>query len=127
MLLAEAAAAVPHATSAMDAEAWGLKVGLDLVAAAGARVPVRRLEVYGDNLAVVRFGAGTGRVQGPHVCGLVSSPLARSLGLGWDMRWHAVRRRFNSAADAAATVARDRGTALALTGARSPEVTWRWA
>ena len=95
-LLAEGAAAVPYATSAAVAEAWGLSVGLGLVARAGAGVGCRSLEIYGDSLAVICLGAGAGRVRGPLVWRLVSDPLARCLGLGWDIRWHAVRRRFGA-------------------------------
>ena len=124
-VLAEASAAVPRATSATEAEAWGLRVGLELVRQAGARAPSRRLEVFGDNLAVVRFGAGTGRVRDPGVWALVSGPLARCLGLGWGVQWHAVRRRFNTAADAAASRARDEASAMALAG-RAEVATRAW-
>ena len=125
-LLAEASAAIPWATSATEAEAWGLRVGLELVRRAGSRATSRRLEVFGDNLAVVRFGAGTGRVRDPSVWTLVSGPLAQCLGIGWDVRWHAVRRRFNAAADAAASIARDEASAMAVAGQTDAATRARW-
>ena len=126
MLLAEASAAIPWATSATEAEAWGLRVGLGLIRQAGSQAASRKLEVFGDNLAVVRFGAGTGRVRDPSVWALISAPLAQCLGVGWGVRWHAVRRRFNTAADAAASKARDEASAMASAGQTEATIRARW-
>ena len=83
------------------AEAWGCHAGLRLLAELR---PVARLaRVVGDNLAVVRFGAGAARLRRPAMHGLISPPLGHLEGAGWTLEWRAIRRRLNCAADAVAT------------------------
>ena len=61
--------------------------------------------MVGDNAAVVRHGAGLGRLARPALHELLADPLAATLEAGWQLSWLAVRRRLNTAADAAATSA----------------------
>ena len=115
-VIARASAAIPTAGSATLAEAWGLGIGLDLVIDSGGNMQERRVAIYGDNLAVIRFAAGTGHIKDAHAHALLADPLARLRAAGRTASWQAVRRRFNKAADADASAARDRASALAKEG-----------
>eukprot|EP00974_Lingulodinium_polyedra_P054646 5257027-Lingulodinium_polyedra.AAC.1 len=57
----------------------------------------------GDNLGVVRFCAGTGRLTEPELHGILDRELGRLAATGRPTSWIAVRRRYNKAADEAAT------------------------
>ena len=61
--------------------------------------------MVGDHTAVVRHGAGMGRLVRPALHELLADPLAATLEAGWQLSWLAARRRLNTAADAAATSA----------------------
>ena len=101
--LARAWVALPLEPHAQVAEAWGAKLGLDLLKAAGAIT--RRARVIGDNLGVVRYGAEMGALRNPAMHRPLADALAIAAEGGWHLRWRAVRRRLNKAADAVATEA----------------------
>ena len=101
---------LPGESTAPVAEAWGLRGACRVLAAHGSRflpvgLPGRFARVVGDNLAVVRFAACSGRLHDWHLQGLLEEPLASLAALGWAVEWLAARRRFNQAADAEATAA----------------------
>ena len=99
--LASVVIALPGCDNAQVAEATGCRAGLSLLPHTVGR---RAARVVGDNLAVVRYGAGTGRFRGLNLQSqmeLALSPLAQR---GWRLQWHAVRRRLNKAADRLATL-----------------------
>ena len=125
-LRAEAWAALPGEAWSPVAEAWGLHLGLQLllqVATPGASV-----QVVGDNLSVVRFGAAQGSLRDPSHEGLLAPSLAQLALRGISPMWTAVRRRFNAAADARATEAVQWVATLAAADTSSPVVrpAWRW-
>ena len=102
VLLASCVVAMPSVDSAQVAEASGARAALSLLAA--CRSYGRAARVVGDNLAVIRYGAGASRfrkllIQAQVEQGLV--PLAAS---GWTLTWQAVRRRLNKTADRLATI-----------------------
>ena len=101
-LLASCVVAMPSVDNAQVAEASGARAALALLAACRSYGYAAR--VVGDNLAVVRYGAGASRfrrllIQAQVEQGLV--PLAAS---GWTLTWQAVRRRLNKVADRLATI-----------------------
>ena len=86
----------------------------------------RVVEVQGDNLPVIRFAACSGRLRDPSYEALLSDLIASMPRLGFAIRYHAVRRRFNKAADAVATDAVFAAARRREAGYTSPEVTFRW-
>ena len=58
--------------------------------------------IVGDNLAVVRYGAATGRLLRPELHAILDQPLGAAACTGRVARWMAVRRCYNAGADAAA-------------------------
>ena len=60
--------------------------------------------VVGDNLAVIRYGAGTGRYKRLVLQAQLEQTLAPLAARGWTLTWQAVRRRLNQAADRLATL-----------------------
>ena len=125
-LRAEAWAALPGEDWSPVAEAWGLHLALQLLMKVGsAHHPC---QVIGDNLSVVRFAAAQGSLRNPTHEGLLSPSLAQLALRGIEPVWLAVRRRFNSAADARATAAVHWAASLAAAGIRTPLVraTWHW-
>ena len=58
--------------------------------------------IVGDNLAVVRYGAATGRLLRPELHAILDQPLGAAACTGRVARWVAVRRCYNAGADAAA-------------------------
>ena len=95
--------ALPDEPHAQVAEAWGAKLGLDLLR--DTKADVRRARVIGDNLGVVRYGAEMGALRNPAMHRPLADALAAIAEGGWHLRWRAVRRRLNKAADAVATEA----------------------
>ena len=93
----------PSTPFAQSAEAAGCGAALGLLLAHAGPGP-RRAAISGDNLAVIRFGAGVGRLARPdmflRLCHLQAALLCR----GWTLTWRAVRRRLNQAADELATI-----------------------
>ena len=85
-------------------------------------VPVRWAHIVGDNLAVVRYGAGTQSLRRPGMQQLMDRGLRATTLRGWGLRWTAVRRRFNKAADAVATEAVLFARRLAGKGRTRPKV-----
>ena len=116
--------AIPGEGRAPVAEAWGLVAALRLLAT--LRTEARSARVIGDNLGIVRFGAAEGRLHHQHLQAPIDGALTPLLLAGWDLRWVAVRRRLNRAADAQATIARDRAAALSSRGDLAPEWSFDW-
>ena len=75
---------------------------MDLLLALNGNFP-RRVLVSGDNLAVVRYCAGTGRLRREAMYARLDYRLGALLSRGWRLEWRAVRRRLNRAADRLAT------------------------
>ena len=111
---------LPQEQHAQVAEAWGLRLALGLLLDTGARIRIAR--VLGDNLAVVRYGAGHGRLHRPAMQSLLEQPLARAALAGWGLEWVAVRRRYNQPADEEATRALRLARELARRGVVRPYI-----
>ncbi|MGH2690824.1 MAG: ribonuclease HI family protein [Actinomycetota bacterium] len=100
-VVAEIAKGIGHATNNV-AEYRALLEGLELAAREG----VRDLEVYSDSLLMVEQMRGRYKVKNPGLQPLHAR--ARSLADTFDrVRFHAVRRELNKAADALANQAMD--------------------
>ena len=67
-------------------------------------------------MAVVRHAADQGRLSRPGPHAGIEHWLGKALLMGWDLDWHAVRRRVNTAADALSTEAVHRASRLADRG-----------
>ena len=81
----------------------------------------------GDNLAVVRYGAGQGMLRREAMFSRLDGRLGALLSRGWDIQWRAVRRRLNRAADALATVGVQWAAQLQLDEGREEQrYTWQW-
>ena len=94
--------ALPDVDDSQVAEATGCRAAL--AARVNVTTDVRAARVVGGNLAVVRYGAGTGRFQRSLLQAhmeLALGPLAQR---GWRLQWQAIRRRLNKAADRLATL-----------------------
>ena len=99
--LASTVVALPGCDNAQVAEATACRAALALLTYTNGR---RAARVIGDNLAVVRYGAGTGRFQRVALQAQMELSLAPLAQRGWALQWHAVRRRLNKAADRLATL-----------------------
>eukprot|EP00959_Pyramimonas_sp_CCMP1952_P433465 9077244-Pyramimonas_sp.AAC.1 len=84
------------------AEVAGCRAGLALLP--HLRSPIRTAPVVGDNLAAVRYGAGTARYRRLHLARQMEDALGQAGSAGWVLTWQAVRRRLNKAADSLATI-----------------------
>ena len=93
--------AIPWGAGAQAAEAAGCCAGLRLLQA--LRPSRRAARIVGDNLGVIRYGAGTARLRRLQMQAQLETALAATLSQGWHLTWQAVRRRLNQAADALAT------------------------
>ena len=93
--------AIPWGASAQLAEAFGCSAALELLQRYG--VGVGRARVVGDNLAVVRYCAGTARLRARPQQALLEDALGAASARGWVLDWQAVRRNLNSLADRHAT------------------------
>ena len=118
--LAQITASVPNMSSSMAAEAVGLRAGLAL--AACTLREVKDIGVVGDNLPVIRLAAANGRVRTPGIWEILENPLIHIAMWQWQCRWHAVRRCYNKAADALATVGTIRAVDLAAAGDWRPRL-----
>ena len=115
--------ALPAEQYAQVAEAWGLRLGCQLLDKYDSHsLPCRSACVIGDNLPVVRYAASQGRLHRPHMQALLEHPLARLALSAWNLSWMAVRRRFNAAADEAATKALLAAAPLAKANQWSPMI-----
>ena len=101
-LLASCVIALPGVDNAQVAESCGCRAALALLAHTHNRG--RAARVVGDNLAVIRYGAGTGRFRRLVLQAQMEQALAPLAAQGWTIAWQAVRRRLNKAADRLATL-----------------------
>ena len=98
--MATAITAIPSPASAQVAEAVGCRLGLGLL----TELPsASRARVVGDNLAVVRYCAGTARLRRVTMQAHLEVALASILDRNWRLEWQAVRRRLNKQSDELAT------------------------
>ena len=86
----EAIAALPGERWSPIAEAWGMRLALQL---ADRAIGCRSLHIAGDNLAVVRFAAAQRKLHDPSHEGLIAQPLATLLVRGTIPSWSAIRRK----------------------------------
>ena len=100
--LARTILALPEGPHAQEAEAGGCGEALDLLLAHHGAA-TRRVLISGDNLAVIRYCAGTGRLRREAMFARLDYRLATLLSQGWNIQWRAVRRRLNQATDSLAT------------------------
>ena len=100
--IASIVVALPDVQDSQIAEASGCRAAL--AGLANIDTNVRAARVVGDNLAVVRYGAGTGRFQRSLLQAQMELALGPLAQRGWRLQWHAVRRRLNKAADRLATL-----------------------
>ena len=117
VLLASCTVALPDVDNAQVAEASGCRAALALLAACVSRGTAAR--VVGDNLAVVRFGAGTARFRKMVIHAQLEQGLAPLAAGGWTLTWQAVRRRLNTVADRLATLGVFWAEGLRRTGAHT--------
>ena len=104
---------IPLGSDSMVAEAWGARMGLELLDEEGQAGPAT---VVGDNLPVIRYCGDVGRLRQPHLHAILDSALTRNACAGRGMKWVAVRRRYNGGADRAATEACSRAAFAAEQG-----------
>ena len=121
---AKAVVALPNVPHAQVAEAWGGSAAVTLLTAIPAEV--RLAKVIGDNLGVVRYGAETGALRNPAMHQPLAEALATAAEKGWSLRWRAVRRRLNKAADEVATEGVWWAQRLAAQGVTAPQTRVMW-
>ena len=102
--VARAYIALPPGTTAQVAEAHGCRLGVHLLLGMDRE---KRARIVGDNLGVIRYGAGTQRFRALHMQGIMEDTVTRVAKAGLRLDWQAVRRRLNTAADALATAAQE--------------------
>ena len=100
--LARTILALPQVPHAQEAEAGGCGEALDLLLGHNAST-TRRVLISGDNMAVIRYCAGTGRLRREAMYARLDYRLGALLSRGWNIQWRAVRRRLNQEADRLAT------------------------
>ena len=122
--VARAVAALPAVSHTPEAEAWGCRIALELLAA--AQPAIRHARVVGDCINVVRYGAGESRMRRQAVQSLLEGPLGQLVSAGWRLDWLVVRRQLNEAAHEAATEGVARAAARAAQGADAPQVEVDW-
>ena len=88
------------------AEAWGLHYGIQ----AAMNVPTRWSSalISGDNLAVIRYGAGQGRTTNPDIQGSLDGSLFRLASSCRRVSWQVVPRNHNLAAHRLASLGASR-------------------
>ena len=101
-LVASCVVAIPGCDNAQLAEATGCRAGLGLLLPEDP--DYRAARIIGDNLAVIRYGRGTGRFRNLQLCMQMDLGLAPLTARGWQLSWVAIRRRLNKAADRLATL-----------------------
>ena len=99
---------------------WALDI-VGQVAATGESVMIT-----GGSLAVIRFGAGQGRLRRPDMEALLSDVLPRVFLCGWEPVRTAVPRRYNTEADVLATEALGRAR-INYDTSFSPRVAISWS
>ena len=102
ILLASCVVALPSIDNAQTAEACGCRAALALLTATRERGHSAR--IVGDNLAVIRYGAGTARYRRLVLQAQMEQALSPLAAQGWALTWQAARRRLNKAADRLATI-----------------------
>ena len=112
---------LPGGADSQEAEAWGARAALSL-AAHELGADVAAPTVAGDNLAVVRYCAGNGRLLRPELHRLLDPGLNAAAAAGRAPGWLAVRRRHNQAADAASTAGCHAAAADATAGRGQPRL-----
>lgn len=100
--LASAVLALPDDGDSQFAEVVACRVGLQMLARLSP--DVRSARVVGDNLAAVRYGAGTGRFRTVALQATMEAGLGPLAARGWLLTWQAVRRRLNVGSDRLATL-----------------------
>ena len=111
---------LPGGADSQEAEAWGGRMAMEL---AGAELQDgERATIAGDNLAVVRYCAGTGRLLRPELHAVLDPGLRAAACTGRAAGWAAVRRCFNQSADAAATAGCREAAAAAAAGDPAPRL-----
>ena len=100
--LAQMTISAPRLRSSMLAGATGLAYGV-LVLAHACNHP-GPIAILGDNLPIIRLGACNSRLRSDPVWPEVEDALLLLARRQWRPQWHAVRRHFNQAADALATM-----------------------
>ena len=95
--VARTSVAIPWGASAPLAEAIGCRAALDLLRQVGGSG--RRARVVGDNLGVVRYGAGTARLRAQAQHAVLEEAFSAVLSQGWQLDRQAVRRHLNREAD----------------------------
>ena len=129
-LLATTYVAIPWPAGAQVAEAIGCRFALDLLAGLSRRgnsgPGVRRARVVGDNLGVIRYGAGNARLRRVQMQAHLEDAIGSALAEGWVLDWQAVRRRLNRAADRLATRGVEWAARLSRQGRGSLAVTTTW-
>ena len=122
--IASASVAIPWDANAQVAEAIGCRTALMLLSQ--VQTSRRAARIVGDNLAVVRYCAGTARLRRPSMQSQLEASLQVLLERGWQLTWQAVRRRLNASADALATQGVLRATELAANGQRALQADTVW-
>ena len=122
--VARGTVAIPRVATAQMAEALGCRAALELLR--HVEGDGRRARVVGDNLAVVRYGAGTARIRRPQIQAHLELALSQAARAGWVLDWQAVRRRLNKAADAMATEAVHWAHKLRAQGCLQPTLAFEW-
>ena len=119
--IAQATAAIPSLEDSLSAEAAGLRLGIAL---ASTLLPRRQhLGIVGDNLPVIRLGAGNGRIRTPGIWELVEAALLHIADRDQPCQWTAVRRHYNKTADALATIGTQRAVDGAANNHWAPNIT----
>ena len=122
--IARVLVAMPGEQHAQIAEARAAAAGLDLLL---SQTPAcRQAALAGDNLAVVRYCCGYGRLRRPAMQQLLDPRLGAARERGWVLEWQAVRRRLNCEADEAATVAVRWAADLFAAGFRNEQLRVEW-
>ena len=118
--IAQATIACPNLGDSMSAEAAGLRLGIALVV---RTLPhAASVGILGDNLPVMRLGAGNGKIRTPGIWEILEAPLLHIAVREWRCQWFAVRRRYNKSADALATLGTYRAIERAATGQCEPDI-----
>ena len=118
LVAAVVAIALPGEHRAPVSEAWAAHAAIvALMSWRGARIA----RVSGDNLAVVRYCNSQGGLM-QHLQAILDGPVTALAVAGWDVEWQAVRRKWNVAADAAATLAKRSALSLSRSALWQP----RW-
>ena len=112
---------LPRGADSQTAEAWGARMGMDMLREIGVGGGgARHAAIVGDSLPVIRYCSDVGRLRRPHLHTILDEPLSLLACSGREVRWIAVRRRFNAGADKAATGACLRAAQAAELGQMEP-------